>query len=151
FPGQDEIFDPVRARHERNRVAVKASPIVASRRAETTLCFDIAAFGVVEATPDMLCDLRRCPGPTHGEPWPPNLLKHSDEQTVAGLAAVLQAADRHHLPWTSFSNWGILAASHCLGRTALVDVMDRFDAHGACTVSPHIIPHRTLHSVSGML
>jgi hypothetical protein len=92
---------------------------------------------------------RRQPGPVVGEPLPSGFLKHADEQTVAGLAAVYQAIHDHGLPADGFRDWGVLAAPRFLGRPAMALALQRFAAEGAWGVSPHLIPHRSLHSVSG--
>jgi hypothetical protein len=76
-------------------------------------------------------------------------LKHADEQTVVGLASVLQAVDANGLSSTEFTDWAVLAAPCFLGRVTLAAAIQRFAAEGAWGVSPHVIPHRSLHSVSG--
>ena len=130
---------------------MNATLIATAPRTGTALCFDLAAFGTAHATPDMISALRRCPGPAYGEPLPPAFFKHSDDQTVVGLSALLQAINRHGLGSTNFSDWAVLAGSNFLGRRVLVGVIDRFATEGAWGVSPHVIPHCTLHSVSGTL
>jgi hypothetical protein len=102
----------------------------------------------VEALPE----LRRQPGPVSGEPLPPAFLKHADEQTVAGLTAVYQAIHDHGLRQAfpaGFRDWGVVAAPRFLGRPAMAASLQRYLAEGAWGVSPHMIPHRSLHSVSG--
>jgi hypothetical protein len=84
-----------------------------------------------------------------GEPLPASFLKHADEQTVVGLTGVYQAIDRAGLQRTSFRDWGVLAAPRFLGRPAMASALQRFQAEGAWGVSPHLIPHRSLHSISG--
>lgn len=76
-------------------------------------------------------------------------LKHLDEQTLAGLLAIAHAIDEHELGGTDFGGWGVLAAPRFLGRTALLHALQRYAAEGAWGISPHIIPHHTLHSVPG--
>jgi hypothetical protein len=97
---------------------------------------------------ESLPELRRQPGPAPREPLPPAFLKHADEQTVAGLSAVLRAIEAGGLRG-SFRAWGVLAAPRFLGRSAMAVALQRFVAEGAWGVSPHMIPHRSLHSVSG--
>jgi hypothetical protein len=107
----------------------------------------------VRAPYEAVAELRRRPGPVCGEPLPPAFLKHADEQTVVGLAAVYQAIHDHGLTPAAgtapFSGWGVLAAPRFLGRPTLVGALQRFAAEGAWGVSPHLIPHRSLHSISG--
>jgi hypothetical protein len=111
----------------------------------------LKAFGTVQATAEMIPALRQCPGAPLGEPLPPLFLKHSDEQTIAGLAAVYQAIHAHGLASTSFTDWGVLAAPRSLGRAILAQTLQRFPLEGAWGVSPHLVPHRSLHSVSGTI
>jgi hypothetical protein len=80
-----------------------------------------------------------------------SFVKHTDEQTVAALAGVLQAAEGHGLQLDQMSDWGVFAAPRYLGRVALAQSMLRFAAEGAWGLSPHMIPHRSLHSVSGTI
>jgi hypothetical protein len=109
----------------------------------------VAGFGALSVTPAMVPVLRQKPGPPMGEPLPPAFLKHADEQTVAGLAAVYQAIHNHGLHRTQFTDWGILAAPRFLGRCSLAVALHRFQIEGAWGISPHLIPHHSLHSVSG--
>lgn len=113
------------------------------------VCCEIAAEATVRANLESLEQLRRQPGPAHGEPLPAALLKHADEQTVAGLCAVYQAIAGAGLQDTCFCDWGVVAAPRFLGRPTMAAALQRFVAEGAWGVSPHLIPHRSLHSVSG--
>jgi hypothetical protein len=79
---------------------------------------------------------------------PPAFLKHADEQTVLGLAAVYHAIHDHHLN-PPFTAWAVLAAPRFLGRPTMAAALQRFAAEGAWGVSPHLIPHRSLHAMSG--
>ena len=82
-------------------------------------------------------------------PLPVGLLKNSDDQTVVGVAAVLQAISSGGLSSTRFSEWGVLAAPRFIGRVTMVTLLRRFAAEGAWGVAPQLIPHRSLHSLSG--
>jgi hypothetical protein len=116
---------------------------------EGALCCDVLAHGGVRIAPDELGGLRQKPGPAPSVPLPAGLLKHSDDQTVAGVVAVLQAIASGGLGSTSFTEWGVLAAPRFLGRVAMVSLIQRFASEGAWGVTPHLIPHRSLHSLSG--
>jgi hypothetical protein len=109
----------------------------------------LAAQGRVRVPVEALPELRRRPGPVPPDTLPTSFLKHADEQTIAGLAAVYHAIADHGLAGTDFSRWGVLAAPRFLGRNTVGAALTRFDAEGAWGVSPHLIPHRTLHSISG--
>jgi len=109
---------------------------------------DLAAHASVRATPEQLAELRRQPGPVPPGTLSASFLKHSDEQTVAGLAAVYHAI-HNHLPGTRFTDWAVLGAPCFLGRAVLAHALQRFRAEGAWGVSPHLAAHRSLHSLAG--
>lgn len=111
----------------------------------------IAAFGVVEAAPEAMADLRKKPGPAGSPSIPATLLRHSDEQTVAGTAAVLEAIRAFHWQGRSFHDWAILAAPRFLGRTVIANAVAQFPQTGARGVSPLVIPHATLHAVAATI
>jgi hypothetical protein len=108
----------------------------------------VAAHAGLRVPLDAVAELRRHPGPVCGGPLPPAFLKHADEQTVIGLAAVYHAIHDHHLS-PPFTAWGVLAAPRFLGRPTMAAALQRFAAEGAWGVSPHLIPHRSLHAMSG--
>ncbi len=113
----------------------------------------VAAHAGVRVPCEGLGPLRRQPGPVYGDPFPASFLKHVDEQTVVGLTAIFQAIHDHGLTpapgGPGFSAWGVVAAPRFLGRSTMAAALQRFAAEGAWGVSPHLIPHRSLHSVSG--
>jgi hypothetical protein len=111
----------------------------------------VAASASVRVGIESLPELRKQPGPVFGEPLPASFLKHADEQTVVGLAAVFKAIYTFGLQTTCFHDWGVLAAPRFLGRPAMTAALQRFQAEGAWGVSPHLIPHRSLHSISGSI
>lgn len=117
-------------------------------RAVTVRC-GVAASGVIRAPADGFGTLRQTVGPAGGPFLPASLLKHSDEQTVAALHAVYRAIEGHGLGATDFTRWGVLAAPRLFGRVATVATLDRYAVEGAWGISPHLIPHRSLHSTSG--
>jgi hypothetical protein len=93
--------------------------------------------------------LRCQPGP--GQPLSSNVLKHADEQTLAALTAVRQASTCPTLRDASFEGWAIVAAPAFIGRTMVAASLQRYAIEGAWGMSPHVIPHRTQHSVSGTI
>jgi hypothetical protein len=119
--------------------------------AGTVVSCDLLAFHSVQATAEAIQLLRRRPGPGAGETLPHNLLKHADEQTVVSVAAVLETIHRAGISAAEFSNWGVVAAPSFLGRATLVGALKRFEAEGAWGISPHFIPHRSQHAVSGTI
>jgi hypothetical protein len=113
------------------------------------VCCDIAAYATQRARAEALPGLRQKPSPFSGEPFPASFWKHADDQTLVGLAAVFDAIRNHGLDPTTFHDWGVLAAPRFLGRSALAAALNRFALEGAWGISPHLIPHRSLHSISG--
>lgn len=128
------------------------TPVIKAVKAPTipvAVC-TLAAHAYLEADGDRLTVLRQNPAPAERPfPLPPALLKHADEQTVLSLAAVLHALPQ--LPARDFSRWAILAAPRFVGRQMFVVGLRKFLDEGAWGVSPHLIPHRSLHSVSGTI
>jgi hypothetical protein len=110
---------------------------------------DVVAHAAVRATADELPALRRSPGALGGAAVPPSLLRHADDQTVVGLAAVLRAVSRGGLDPGGFAGWSVVAAPRFLGRSTFEAVFPRFLAEGAWGVSPHLIPNHSLHAPSG--
>jgi hypothetical protein len=110
---------------------------------------DLAAHAAVRVPLATVGDLRRRPGPPGVAALPANFLKHADDQTVVGLAAIFHAIANHKLHDVPFTAWGVLAAPRFLARAAMITGLQRFLAEGAWGVSPHTIPHRSLHSISG--
>jgi hypothetical protein len=112
---------------------------------------DLIAHAIAHTTLQEMGTLRRSPGPAAGERLPTSFLKHADEQSVIALAAVLRAIDGHGLAAVDFTDWGILAAPRFVGRVALAAAIQRYAVEGAWGISPHLIPHRSLHAVSGTI
>jgi hypothetical protein len=119
--------------------------------ASPTHSFALTAYGTARATAGELGGLRSRLRPPGGEPLSVASLKHADEQAVVALAAVFQALERAGLTVGRFAGWGVLAAPRFLGRAALAAAMQRFAQEGAWGVSPHLIPQRSLHSLSGIV
>jgi hypothetical protein len=113
------------------------------------ICCEVAAFASARLPLDTLPELRRNPEALLAIATPASVFKHLDEQTVAGLAAVCRAVKASGLDRASFRDWGVLAAPHFLGQPVMVTSLLRFRAEGAWGVSPHVIPHHSLHSISG--
>lgn len=122
-----------------------------SRTTPAALSCAVVARGSVRAPADSLNGLKSRLVLPSRKPLPAALLKHSDEQTVAAVAAVLNAIATYKLEGIDFRNWAVLAAPRFLGRQALAHTLQRFAAEGAWGISPHVIPHRILHAVSGTI
>jgi hypothetical protein len=112
---------------------------------------DVAAHAWVRVPMEALPELRRRPGPGCDAPLPLNALKQSDEQSVVAVSAVYHAVHRFGLVVSSFRDWGVLAAPYYMGRAALAAALTRYQVEGAWGASPHLAPHRSLHSPSGTI
>jgi len=110
---------------------------------------DLLAHSALFIDTEAFTSLRRQPGP--GEPLSPNLLKHADEQTVAALTAVREACHSCAIGQLDFEAWGIIAAPAFIGRSMVATSLQRYAIEGAWGMSPHLIPHRIQHSVSGTI
>jgi hypothetical protein len=130
---------------------LKPTEILSPGRAETAVCCAVTAYGHVRLRGDELPALRPQVGSRLGRALPPSFIKHADEQTIAVLAALAQAVHGDGLAGTRFTDWGVLAAPRFLGRSVMVPSLRRFFEEGAWGVSPHLIPHRSLHSISGTI
>ena len=81
----------------------------------------------------------------------PPVLRQVDEQTLAALAAVAQARNYPGFQSVESTGWGVLAAPRFFGRAAMVASLERTRTDGPWGVSPQFVPHRSLHSLSGLL
>jgi hypothetical protein len=117
-------------------------------------CAAVAGSGVVRLGRDELERFRRRPGPipTGWTVPQPLRLRQSDDQTLAALGAIYQAAAGIGCcNGASYRDWGVVAAPRYLGRGVLAGVLRRFGAEGVWGVTPHLIPHHALHAQSGTL
>jgi hypothetical protein len=133
----------------RKETRALSPPIIDPRIVEVGC--DVVAWGSRLATAAELPGLRKAPGTLGGEPMPNGLLRHVDEQTVVGLAAVLAAANSSGMGPSEFGRWSVLVAPCFLGRTKFERSFPEYQAEGAWGVSPHLIPGHSLHSPSGTI
>jgi hypothetical protein len=112
---------------------------------------DVVAWGVCLASAADLPSLRKSPGTLGFEPLPNGLLRHVDEQTVVGVAAVLRAVGESGLDPSSFGRWSVLAAPRFLGRAKFEASFSQYLVEEAWGVSPHLVPGHSLHSPSGTI
>lgn len=127
---------------------MKPQVSLAGPHLSSIICCPVAGFATLRATPEQIAALRQNPVPASSQP---SLLKYADEQTIAGLGAVVQAIQRHGLAESDFSEWGVVAATSFLGRSALAATLQRMAVEGAWGVSPHFIPQHSLHATSGTI
>jgi len=119
--------------------------------AEVGFAVPLAGWGVAWADLPEVAALRRVLPAWAPAQTPAHFLKHADEQTVVAVAAVDRAIRQWELPLEAVRQWPIVAAPQCVGRIAGAATLGRFARGGAPTVSPHLIPQHSLHSVSGAL
>jgi hypothetical protein len=135
-------------------IASNRSGRVSANSYQALATASVRAFGFVQMDGPQLAESRRRPGPVPPG-WSqlaPTLLKASDEQTVAGVCAVLSAiTEQGGASPAEYVGWGAVVASRFLGRSQLVNALQKFHDEGVWGVSPHLIPHYALHSPSGTL
>lgn len=106
----------------------------------------ITSHAFVESRLSGIAALRNGPA---GEPaLPPRFLRHADEHTVVGTHAVLAAIARGPRR-DDRSGHAVVAAPCQSGRLAAARSLAQLASGGAVTVSPHIVPQCSLHSVAG--
>ncbi len=67
------------------------------------------------------------------------------------LQAMLRALEGYAGRGELFADWGVLAAPTFLGRLGTAQTIEQFQREGAWGVSPHLIPHHSLHGLSGTI
>ncbi|HYV39429.1 MAG TPA: hypothetical protein VE988_27315 [Gemmataceae bacterium] len=144
-PTRDALAKPTRKDFSRVKPMHSSS---LDSRGQTARC-RVAGWTAYRVASADLPSLRQQPLVLQGTPLAPSFLKHADEQTIAGLTAVAKVLREHGLEDTDFSQWGVIASPRFLGRAALAVALSRFAAEGAWGISPHLIPHRSLHALSG--
>src|SRR5262245_18759516 len=80
---------------------VMSAPTMSAPVVDTAGCCDVIAHATLRVLADQFPALRQKPGVN----LPPAFLKNADEQTVAGLSAVLQAISLARLDPTHFADW----------------------------------------------
>jgi hypothetical protein len=129
---------------------VKPASIAPTTSAGTAVSCAIRAFATAQASSQDIVLLRQdLTAPPKG--LPASLVKHADDQTIVALAVIFRAIERHQLVGTDFRDWAVLASPRYLGRSSLAGALQRYQAEGAWGVSPHLIPHRSMHAVSGSI
>jgi hypothetical protein len=111
----------------------------------------IVASGSAGLTMTDLAAIRKEPMSCFPTILPPQLLRHSDEQTLSALVAVSKAMQRGDVAKWDFSSWGIVSSSRNLGRSAFAAVIERYRTEGPWGVSVQVIPHCTAHSIAGTI
>lgn len=79
------------------------------------------------------------------------VLRNSDEQTIAGARALLVAMASIQPAISSWHDWAIIGCPRFLGRCIICATIARYFGEPKFSISPHIIPNYTLHSLSGTI
>ena len=108
----------------------------------------IRGHAYVEAPFTGVATLRDAPPPERAPALPSRFLRHCDEQTVVTVRAVLDVLSRLEQP-PAAESCGVVAAPCQAGRIVTARSLSQLRTGGAVTVSPHIVPQCSLHSIAG--
>jgi hypothetical protein len=118
---------------------------------EATIRCSVAVAAAMRADPEAIAQWRRQPIVVGTEKLPVSFLKHAEDQTVVAMKTVLSALEQQGWQSRSFAEWGVIAAPSFFGRVSSALGIRRFQEEGAWGASPHLIPHQSLHGLSGTL
>jgi hypothetical protein len=118
---------------------------------ETTVRCRVAACAAQRGDAETIAQWRKQPVVIGAEKMPISFLKHSEDQTILALKTVLRAIELHGCSEWSFADWGVIAAPNLFGRVSIAQTIQRYQQEGAWGVSPHLIPHQSLHAMSGTI
>jgi hypothetical protein len=108
----------------------------------------IVGHAYVEAPFTRVATLRDEPPPPGAPRLPARFLRHCDEHTVVAVRAVLEVLATVADPPPG-ERCGVVAAPCQAGRIATAKSLSQLRTGGAVTVSPHIVPQCSLHSLAG--
>lgn len=126
-------------------------PLSMSTSARTAVEAQVLTWATIRAWPDQIAQWRKQPTPTPPVPISPGQLKHSENQTIAALWALCEALAGLESDARCFRDWGVIAAPHFYGRAGNASSLERYRQEGAWGISPHMIPHHSLHAISGTI
>jgi hypothetical protein len=124
------------------------APLPSSVSGPESAC-GIAGHAVCEARLSEIAALRDAAVPPGVPTLPPRFLRHCDEQTVVGMHAVLRAIAALPQAGDGLAGDAVVAASCQAGRIMAAKSLALLKTGGAVTVSTHIVPQASLHSVAG--
>jgi hypothetical protein len=111
----------------------------------------LVGCATARSSSDQIAALRKSPGLPTDQAISPGFLKNSDDQTVLALATISRAMIALNRPTASYQDWGVLAAANLYGRSGTFHSLRDFCKDGAWGITPHMIPHHSLHAVSGSI
>lgn len=127
-------------------------PLFQAQRVDAnSIDFRVAAWGCVRYSLAEIEQLRKKPPGDFPAVVTPAFFKHSDEQTIASVGALVRAIRDFEMPLDQFQSWSIAAAPRFMGRTALAAGMHRYETDGPWGTSVQTVPHRSQHSVASTL
>ena len=118
---------------------------------ETTIRCRVAACAALRGDAETIARWRKQPVVVGAQKMPISFLKHSEDQTILALKTVLRAIELQGCSDCSFADWGVIAAPNLFGRVSVAQTIQRYQQEGAWGVSPHLIPHQSLHAMSGTI
>jgi hypothetical protein len=109
----------------------------------------VGAFATVSVPLTDIASLRpKCALPG-AKPVASKFLKNADEQSVAAISALFRAIRNAGWEDRSFHDWGVIGVPRFLGRIGVAYNTSQYLRDPSYSVSPHIIPNQSLHSLSG--
>ncbi len=108
----------------------------------------IRGHAYVEASFSRVTALRDEPPPAGAPALPTRFLRHCDEHTVVAMRAVLEVLAAVDRPPPA-DRCGVVAAPCQAGRIVTARSLSQLRIGGAVTISPHIVPQCSLHSLAG--
>jgi hypothetical protein len=124
-------------------------PAAALQTASPSAACGVAAHALVEARLSEVSALRDRPAPAGSPALPPRFLRHCDEQAVVGMHALLAALAALPEPRPPLDAHAVVAAPCHAGRLITSRALLTMREAGPATVSPHIVPQCSLHSIAG--
>ncbi len=112
---------------------------------------DVVATGWLSVRASEMVSLRAQAAAAYPDTLAMSVLKQADEQSLVSLLALQQAMNEAQLTREKIEHWGLIASARCPGRKRIAESLAKFREHGAWSTSPHLIPHCSLHSQSGLL
>lgn len=120
-----------------------------SRRATLPAPCGITGHALVEVRHSEIAGLRDRPAADGAPALPARFLRHCDEHTVVGMHAVLGALAARGDAGGDVSRHAVVSASCQIGRLTAAKTLAGLATGGAVSVSTHIVPQCSLHSVAG--
>src|SRR5881394_3101144 len=114
-------------------------------------CLHVSGWGTARADLAAIAALRKNLPAWAPKDTPGHFLKHADEQTVVAVVALDNAIQSRGSEIDEYRQWAIVAAPRFIGRMAGAVTFHRYSKSGGPSISPHLIPQHSLHSVSGAL